>query len=158
MPNQKQSEILNFLNGLNWQDFATEKMGIKVAKGKQQPYRPARWRHIYEDALIAAGIDPVIIDIFKGTVNRSGKPYPGKSREELEYFYEMVEPNLTIDYQEDESDMISKLQEQLEEERQKSNEQINKTIEEMKQQREQDKLDTKKTVLDILKKQGIIEE
>jgi len=79
---------------------AAEAIGVKLAKGKQQPFRPARFRHVYEDALIAAGLDPVIIDIFKGTVNRSGKPYPGKSREELEYYYEMAEPNLTIDYDE----------------------------------------------------------
>ena len=129
---------------------------VRMPKGKQSPYRPARFRGVHEDAHIAAGVDSVIIDIFKGTVNRSGKPYPGKSREELEYFYEMAEPNLIIDY--DVPEEIDELIEKMKEEANSTVTTMENSINEIRQEQRrmakaQDKEREKneKTIANLLK-------
>ena len=75
---------------------ATKKMGIQIQKNKQSPLRPKRLRHVFRSACSYAGIEPDLVRVFLGHEGEQSQTYLGKSREELEFFYEMVEPKITI--------------------------------------------------------------
>lgn len=79
----------------NFRD-AAERMGIHIPKGQQNPLRPKRFRKIFRSGCTHAGLDPDIADIFVGHKGKQSKTYEGKSREELEFYYEMVEPKITV--------------------------------------------------------------
>ena len=100
---------------------------------------------MFNDACDAAGIPTDIKRIFMGKSDPANKPYGGKSKQDLEMYYELVEPNLTV-FSEPEINPSHETNE------------LKKQMEEMKLQRDQDKIDTQKLVLDILKKQEIIED
>ncbi len=91
---------------------ATEHMGIHIPKKQQSPLRPKRLRKVFESACTHAGLDHDIKDLFMGHTGSQSKTYQGKSREELEYYYEMVEPKITIQVDED-NDEIDRLHEEL---------------------------------------------
>lgn len=63
---------------------------------KQSPLRPKRWRKLFNDACDAAGVPTDIKRIFMGKSDPANKPYGGKAKQDLEMYYEMVEPNLTV--------------------------------------------------------------
>lgn len=69
---------------------------ILIEDNKQSPLRPKRFRKIFNDACDAAGIPIDIKRVFMGKKDASNKPYEGKSRQDLELYYELVEPNITI--------------------------------------------------------------
>ena len=89
---------------------AAEQFGIPLVKGQQSPLRPKRLRKVFETACTYAGVDPNIRDIFMGHKGNQSKTYEGKSREELEFYYELVEPKITI--QVEESDEIEVIREE----------------------------------------------
>ena len=91
---------------------ATEHMGIHIPKKQQSPLRPKRLRKVFESACTHAGLDHDIKDLFMGHKGSQSKTYQGKSREELEYYYEMVEPKITIQIDED-NDEIDRLHEEI---------------------------------------------
>jgi len=91
---------------------ATENMGIHIPTGQQSPLRPKRLRKVFESACTHAGLDHDLRDLFMGHTGSQSKTYQGKSREELEFYYEMVEPKITIQIEED-NDEIDRLQEEL---------------------------------------------
>ncbi len=91
---------------------ATENMGIHIPKGQQSPLRPKRLRKVFESACTHVGLDHDLRDLFMGHTGSQSKTYQGKSREELEYYYEMVEPKITIQVDE-ENDEIDRLQEEV---------------------------------------------
>lgn len=126
--------------------LSSQEKTVKFLQSKKQsPLRPKRWRKMFNDACDAAGIPTDIKRIFMGKSDPANKPYGGKSKQDLEMYYELVEPNLTV-FSEPEINPSHETNE------------LKKQMEEMKLQRDQDKIDTQKLVLDILKKQGIIED
>ena len=68
---------------------------------------------MFESACTHAGIDPDIKDIFMGHKGSQSKTYQGKSREELEFYYDMVEPKITIQIHE--TDESTELREKIKE-------------------------------------------
>ena len=72
------------------------KMGLKVHITHQSPLRPKRLRKVFKTACTRAGVDLDMIRVFMGQVSQVSKIYLGKSREELEMYYEQVEPFLTL--------------------------------------------------------------
>jgi len=91
-----------------------QKLGIKMEKGQQSPLRPKRLRHVFRSACSYAGIEDDMVRVFLGQVGQSSKAHLGKSREELEFFYKLVEPKITI-YNDEPVEEIEKLKKQLEE-------------------------------------------
>lgn len=75
---------------------AQRNMGIPLEKKVQSPYRPKRWRKVFKSAATKAGIDVELRRVFMGKADKSEKEYVGKSREELEYYYEVMEPEFDI--------------------------------------------------------------
>jgi len=92
---------------------ASRHTGIMLVKQQQSPLRPKRLRKVFESACTHAGIDPDIKDIFMGHKGSQSKTYQGKSREELEFYYDMVEPKITIQIHE--TDESAELREKLKE-------------------------------------------
>lgn len=103
-------------------------MGIPLEKGKQGPLRPKRFRKVFRTACSHAGLDRDITKIFLGhSVGRDqSQTYEEDGIELMEYYYEMVEPKISLFYDE-EADSIDKneikiqlmdSQKQLEEEKQ----------------------------------------
>jgi len=120
-----------------------DQFGIPLVKGQQSPLRPKRLRKVFETACTHAGVDPNIRDIFMGHKGSQSKTYEGKSREELEFYYELVEPKITI--QIEESDEIEAVREELAkkvEEKDAKLEELAKTVEEIKNQQ----FETQKTL------------
>jgi len=92
---------------------ATEHMvDVHIPRGQQSPLRPKRLRKVFESACTHAGLDHDLRDLFMGHSGNQSKTYQGKSREELEFYYETVEPKITIQIEE-ENDELDRLQEQL---------------------------------------------
>jgi len=91
--------------------------------GKQSPLRPKRFRKVFNDACDIAGIPTDIKRVFMGKSDPSNKTYEGKSRMDLEIFYEKLEPILTI-YSEPSNaeSQVKKLQEELNTEKNKKSE------------------------------------
>lgn len=92
---------------------ASRHTGISLVKQQQSPLRPKRLRKVFESACTHAGIDPDIKDIFMGHKGSQSKTYQGKSREELEFYYDMVEPKITIQIHE--TDESTELREKIKE-------------------------------------------
>ncbi len=67
-----------------------------LQRAKQSPLRPKRWRKLFNDACDSVGVPTDIKRIFMGKSDPANKPYGGKSKQDLEIYYEMVEPLLTI--------------------------------------------------------------
>jgi len=96
-----------------------------LQRNKQSPLRPKRFRKLFNDVCDSAGIPVDIKRVFMGKSDPANKAYEGKSRQDLELYYEKIEPKLTI-YSEpqNESDLLelkkikddySKLEKQFEE-------------------------------------------
>ncbi|MGY5148801.1 MAG: tyrosine-type recombinase/integrase [Candidatus Nitrosopumilus sp. bin_68KS] len=75
---------------------AQELLGIQLQNGIQAPLRPKRFRHGFRQACQHAGLQDDMARVFMGQKGMSSKTYQSKSREELETFYEMVEPYVTV--------------------------------------------------------------
>ena len=75
---------------------AAKRMGINLQKAKQSPLRPKRLRKVFRDACQAGMIGDDMANVFMGKADRSNKVYLGKSREELEIYYSMLEPFVTV--------------------------------------------------------------
>jgi len=95
-----------------------ERLGIKMIKGQQSPLRPKRLRHVFRSACSYAGIEDDLVRVFLGQSGMSSKIYLSKSREELEFFYKLVEPKITVYDNEPVVEEIQKLRKQLEEAKQ----------------------------------------
>ena len=63
---------------------------------KQSPLRPKRWRKVFSDSCDYVGITTDIKRLFMGKKDDSNQPYGGKSRQDLELYFERIEPVLTI--------------------------------------------------------------
>ena len=64
--------------------------------GKQSPLRPKRFRKLFNDACDIVGVPTDVKRVFMGKSDPSNKTYEGKSRQDLEIYYEMVEPKLLV--------------------------------------------------------------
>lgn len=82
-------------------------MKIPLVKGKQGPLRPKRFRKVFRTACSHAGLDRDITKIFLGHSGDQSQVYEEDGRELLEYYYEMVEPKISLFYDE-EADTIDK--------------------------------------------------
>ena len=77
--------------------LSSQEKSVKFLQSKKQsPLRPKRWRKLFNDVCDAAGVPTDIKRIFMGKSDPANKPYGGKSKQDLEMYYEMVESNLTI--------------------------------------------------------------
>jgi hypothetical protein len=99
--------------------LSTDEKPVKLLQNvKQSPLRPKRFRKLFSDVCDDVGIPVDVKRVFMGKSDPSNKPYEGKSRQDLEIYYEKIEPKLMIysepprDYSKD----IKILKEQLKEE------------------------------------------
>ena len=76
--------------------IAQQRLGIHLSQSKQGPLRPKRLRKVFRTACQIAAVGDDMARVFMGQKSQSSKIYLAKSREELEIFYEMVEPFVTI--------------------------------------------------------------
>ena len=78
-------------------------MKIPHTKGKQGPLRPKRFRKVFRTACSHAGLDRDITKIFLGhSVGKDqSQTYEEDGRELMEYYYEMVEPKVSLFYDEE---------------------------------------------------------
>ena len=85
--------------------------------GKQSPLRPKRFRKLFNDACDVVGVPTDIKRVFMGKSDPSNKAYEGKSRQDLEIYYEMVEPKLLIytEFEDNVSRETDELKKQIEE-------------------------------------------
>lgn len=102
--------------------LSTSEKPIRILqRNKQSPLRPKRFRKLFNDVCDGAGIPTDIKRVFMGKSDPANKVYEGKSRQDLELYFEKIEPKLTI-YSEprNESDLleIKKLREELEQTKQ----------------------------------------
>ncbi len=67
-----------------------------LTSGKQSPLRPKRWRKVFSDACDYVGITTDIKRLFMGKKDDSNQPYESKSRQDLELYFERIEPIITI--------------------------------------------------------------
>jgi hypothetical protein len=98
-----------------------EGKGIKIIrKGTQSPLRPKRWRKVFSDACDYAGITTDIKRLFMGKKDDSNKTYVGSSRQDLELYFERIEPIITLYSDPDPIPTmeVQKLRQQIEIERQ----------------------------------------
>lgn len=77
---------------------------------KQSPLRPKRFRKLFSEVCDVVGIPVDVKRVFMGKSDPSNKPYEGKSRQDLELYYEKIEPKLMI-YSEEPS--TTKIQEMM---------------------------------------------
>jgi len=86
-----------------------------MTKGQQSPLRPKRLRHVFRSACNYAGIVDDMVRVFLGQSGMSSKIYLGKSKQELEFFYNLVEPKITVyeDENKIEPEQIVKLNERI---------------------------------------------
>ena len=92
---------------------AQRNMGIKLQKGKQSPLRPKRFKKVFRTACANAGLDRDITKTFLGHKGDQSQNYQEDGRELLEYYYELVEPKISLFYDE-ESDLEDKNEMKLE--------------------------------------------
>ena len=97
--------------------IAQERLGIHLAPKKQGPLRPKRLRKVFRTACQIAAVGDDMTRVFMGQKSQSSKIYLSKSREELEIFYEMVEPFLTLYTETTDDQAISKLKQEFHQER-----------------------------------------
>jgi len=135
---------------------AAEHMGIHIPKGQQSPLRPKRLRKVFESACTHAGIPQDLRDLFMGHTGNQSKTYQGASREELEIYYEKVEPKITIQMDE-ESDEIERLHEELKKERENKSKSIENLEGRLDKMDRRDKLIAKMSHLDKKLKKAIKE-
>jgi len=88
------------------------KMGLMIQNVKQSPLRPKRLRKVFKTACTRAGVDLDMIRVFMGQVSQVSKIYLGKSREELETYYEQVEPFVTLYHNEQQEEDSAILREE----------------------------------------------
>jgi len=73
------------------------KIGIKNSrKYAQSAFRPKRFRKVFESACTCGGVPVPVQQTFMGHKGEMTKVYLGKSKEELEFYYELVEPHVTV--------------------------------------------------------------
>ena len=92
---------------------AQRNMGIPLQKGKQGPLRPKRFKKVFRTACSNAGLDKDITKLFLGHKGDQSQNYQEDDREVLEYYFEMVEPKISLFFNEEE-DIIDKNQMKLE--------------------------------------------
>jgi len=98
--------------------LSTSEKPVRILqRNKQSPLRPKRFRKLFNDVCDGAGIPTDIKRVFMGKSDPANKVYEGKSRQDLELYFEKIEPKLTI-YSEprNESDLleIKRVREELE--------------------------------------------
>ena len=70
---------------------------IKILRRNQQsPLRPKRFRKVFSDACDDAGLPVDIKRLFMGKKDPANQSYEPKSRQDLELYYERIEPIITI--------------------------------------------------------------
>jgi hypothetical protein len=62
----------------------------------QSPLRPKRFRKVFSDACDYVGIATDVKRLFMGKKEDSNQPYGGKSRQDLELYFDKLEPVITI--------------------------------------------------------------
>ena len=80
----------------NFRRVQSLKLGLKVRHAKQSPLRPKRLRKLFKSGCTRAGVSEDMVRVFMGQKGAISKVYLGKSREELESYYEIAEPYLTL--------------------------------------------------------------
>ena len=97
--------------------IAQERLGIHLTTKKQGPLRPKRLRKVFRTACQIAAVGDDMTRVFMGQKSQSSKIYLSKSKEELEIFYEIVEPLVTIYTETTDDQDISKLKQEFHQER-----------------------------------------
>lgn len=92
---------------------AQKNMGIALQKGKQSPLRPKRFKKVFRTACNNAGLDKDITKTFLGHKGDQSQNYQEDARELLEYYYELVEPKISLFFDE-EADLDDKNEMKLE--------------------------------------------
>jgi len=91
------------------------KIGIKNSrKYAQSAFRPKRFRKVFESACTCGGVPVPVQQTFMGHKGEMTKVYLGKSKEELEYYYELVEPQVTVYSDLTKDNQIKELESRLE--------------------------------------------
>lgn len=75
---------------------AQKRIGIECKDRTLSPLRAKRLRKIFKTAGTRAGLEEDVLKTFMGQKSAESKKYLGKSREELEFYYERIEPFLTM--------------------------------------------------------------
>ena len=128
-----------------------ESMGVKVPKSQQSPLRPKRLRHVFRTACQLAGLSDDLARVFMGQKSQSSKIYSPKSREELELFYESVEPFVSVFIERIDEDEFTKLK--IEQE--KKVQELNIKITELKDDKTKSDDLTKNLMMSLLDDAGI---
>ena len=127
--------------------MSSQENSVKFLQSKKQsPLRPKRWRKLFNDACDAAGVPTDIKRIFMGKSDPANKPYGGKAKQDLEMYYELVEPNLTV-FSEVKSEST------------KETEELKQEVDELKKQLKKDKselLEMLSDKLEQMRKEGYI--
>jgi len=93
---------------------AQESFGIPLEQHKQSPLRPKRLRKGFRNACQLAGLSDDQTKVFMGHGGSMSKVYLEKTKEQLEIFYEMAEPYLTVySQQPDESEELKEIREEI---------------------------------------------
>ena len=75
----------------------SRKIGLKnIRRHAQSALRPKRFRKVFESACTCGGVPVPVQQTFMGHKGEMTKVYLGKSKEELEYYFELVEPHVTV--------------------------------------------------------------
>ena len=102
------------------------------------------------------GIDTDIKDIFMGHAGRQAKTYIGKTREELEIYYELVEPKITIQIEEtDDTEQLQNLSQELTEVKKQHKKEIDNAIDYVINSVPEDRIE--RIVEKLVKKYGLVE-
>ena len=119
---------------------AAASLGVPLQKGVQSPLRPKKMRKLFSDACDKAGIGERKRKIFMGKFDKSDKVYAGKARHELEIYYKMVEPNITIYSDPIDKEKFTKFQEKMQ-----------KDVEEIKLQQQRHEISNTEKVKSLIK-------
>ena len=129
-----------------------------LRKNQQSPLRPKRFRKVFSDACDDAGIPVDIKRLFMSKKDSANQSYEPKSRQDLELYYEKIEPIITIYSDPDliPSEELQKLRMQIEIEKQEKESMRKETDAKFEEQKRENDLRWNK-VQEYMKKQGSCE-
>jgi len=128
----------NFRDAVDAYNSESQERKIPLQAKKQSPLRPKRFRKIFNDACDDAGIPLDIKRVFMGKKDAANKPYEGRSMQDLEIYYEKIEPNLTIYSVPVETSELNEFKKKLEDEMKQKLDKLNEN--QLKQEKELQKV------------------
>jgi len=76
-------------------------MGVTLQKGKQSPLRPKRFKKVFRTACGNSGLDKDVTKTFLGHQGEQSQNYQEEGRTLLEFYFEMVEPKISLFFDEE---------------------------------------------------------